>query len=82
MKKFNKKLIIKTASKLPYSVAGYLTSNKLLLKSLKYGAPIIEAVFAYKDYQHKLHVGKSKFSAALETVSSFVSRVGVFLCCS
>ncbi len=77
LKKFNKKLIIKTFSKVPYGVAGYFTADKVILKSLKYGAPVIEAVFAYKDYHHKIQEGKSKFSAALETISSFVSGVGV-----
>ncbi len=77
LKKFNKKLIIKTFSKVPYGVAGYFTADKFVLKSLKYMAPVIEAVFAYKDYHHKIQEGKSKFSAAFETISSFVSGVGV-----
>jgi hypothetical protein len=73
LKKFSKKVFVKTLTKVPYAVGGYLGADKVLMKTLKWGAPILELPFAYKDYKAKLQEGKSKKEALLETGISFVA---------
>jgi hypothetical protein len=73
LKKFSKKVFVKTLTKVPYATGGYLGADKVLIKTLKWGAPILELPFAYKDYKAKLQEGKSKKEALLETVGSFVA---------
>jgi hypothetical protein len=73
LKKFSKKVFVKTLTKVPYALGGYLGADKVLMKTLKWGAPILELPFAYKDYKAKLQEGKSKKEALLETGGSFVA---------
>jgi len=73
LKKFSKKVFVKTLNKVPYALGGYLGADKVLMKTLKWGAPILELPFAYKDYKAKLQEGKSKKEALLETGASFVA---------
>jgi len=73
LKKFSKKTFVKTLTKIPYAIGGYLGADKVLMKTLKWGAPILELPFAYKDYKSKLQEGKSKKEALLETGGSFVA---------
>jgi hypothetical protein len=73
LKKFSKKTFVKTLTKVPYAIGGYLGADKVLTKTLKWGAPILELPFAYKDYKAKLQEGKSKKEALLETGGSFVA---------
>jgi hypothetical protein len=37
LKKFSKKVFVKTLTKIPYAVAGYLGADKVLMKTLKWG---------------------------------------------
>jgi|GEM_PF-1522771 len=73
LKKFSKKVFVKTLTKVPYAIGGYLGADKVLMKTLKWGAPILELPFAYKDYKAKLQEGKSKKEALLETGVSFIA---------
>ena len=73
LKKFSKKVFVKTLTKVPYALGGYLGADKVLMKTLKWGAPILELPFAYKDYKAKLQEGKSKKEALLETGVSFIA---------
>jgi hypothetical protein len=73
LKKFSKKVFVKTLTKVPYAIGGYLGADKVLMKTLKWGAPILELPFAYKDYKAKLQEGKSKKEALLQTGGSFVA---------
>jgi len=72
LKKFSKKVFVKTLTKVPYAIGGYLGASKVLMKILKWGGPVLELPFAYKDYKAKIEEGKSKKEALLETGSSFL----------